>query len=61
MSNLKNNKNERNRLLSACDWWASSDLTMTQAQIDYRQALRDLTDHENWPDLLAADWPKKPE
>ena len=61
MSNLKNNKNERNRLLIACDWWASSDLTMTQAQIDYRQALRDITDHSNWPDLLSGDWPTKPE
>jgi hypothetical protein len=50
----------RNDLLQETDWWASSDLTMTQAQIDYRQALRDLPDHANWPNLQANDWPIKP-
>ena len=35
-------RKERNRLLSETDWMAVSDRTMTQAQIDYRQALRDL-------------------
>jgi hypothetical protein len=33
---------ERNRLLAQSDWMAVADRTMTQAQIDYRQALRDL-------------------
>jgi len=33
---------ERNRLLAQSDWMAVSDRTMTQAQIDFRQALRDL-------------------
>ena len=33
---------ERNKLLAQSDWMAVSDRTMTQAQIDYRQALRDL-------------------
>ena len=32
----------RNSLLYQSDWMAVSDRTMTQAQIDYRQALRDL-------------------
>lgn len=32
----------RDQLLAATDWMAVSDRTMTQAQIDYRQALRDL-------------------
>ena len=27
----------------------------------YRTALRDLSTHENWPDLEDADWPAKPE
>ena len=33
---------ERTRRLDQSDWMAVSDRTMTQAQIDYRQALRDL-------------------
>jgi len=33
---------ERTRLLDQSDWMAVADRTMTQAQIDYRQALRDL-------------------
>ena len=33
---------ERDRRLSACDWRASSDLTLTDAWKTYRQALRDL-------------------
>ena len=31
-------REERNNKLAETDWWASSDRTMTQAQIDYRQA-----------------------
>jgi len=33
----------RNQLLAETDWWASSDLTMTDAQKKYRQDLRDIT------------------
>ena len=33
---------ERNRLLAACDWRASSDLTLADDWKTYRQALRDL-------------------
>ena len=33
---------KRNQLLQQTDWMAVSDRVMTQAQIDYRQALRDL-------------------
>ena len=36
-------RSERNRLLFETDWWASSDLTMTDAQKKYRQDLRDIT------------------
>ena len=61
MSITEHNKNERDRLLTACDWWSSSDRTMTAAQTTYRQALRDITDHSNWPNLLSTDWPTKPE
>ena len=52
---------ERDHLLSATDWWATSDRTMTAEQTAYRQALRDITTHANWPNLADSDWPTKPE
>ena len=33
----------RAKMLRETDWWAVQDRTMTQAEKDYRQALRDLT------------------
>ena len=51
----------RNGLLQQTDWWAVADRTMTQAEMDYRQALRDITTHPNWPNLQESDWPTKPE
>lgn len=51
-------REERDRRLAGTDWWASSDLTMTQAQTDYRQALRDITD--NATSLDDVTWPTKP-
>lgn len=50
----------REALLSETDWWAVSDRTMTAEQTAYRQALRDITSHENFPDLNEEDWPIKP-
>jgi hypothetical protein len=50
----------RNALLSETDWWAVSDRTMTDDQTAYRQALRDITTHANWPVLNDSDWPAKP-
>jgi hypothetical protein len=35
-------REQRNQLLQQSDWMAVSDRVMTQSQIDYRQALRDL-------------------
>ena len=49
----------RNTLLSETDWWASSDLNITQDQKDYRQALRDLP--ANTSDPTNITWPEKPE
>lgn len=49
---------KRNALLAETDWWALSDLTMTQAQTDYRQALRDITNTYNSLDDVV--WPTKP-
>ena len=55
---LKELRAERDRLIAETDWWASSDLTMTQAQTDYRQALRDITD--TYQSLDTVVWPTKP-
>ena len=52
-------REERNRLLHGTDWWASNDLNITQAQKDYRQALRDLP--ANTPDPTNITWPEEPE
>ena len=49
---------ERDRLLSECDWWASSDLTITDAQKKYRQDLRDIT--KSATSLDDVTWPSKP-
>lgn len=55
---LKLLREERNRRIAETDWWASSDLTMTTAQDNYRQALRDITNH--YTDLDTVVWPTKP-
>ena len=55
---LKALRAERDRLIAATDWWASSDLTMTDAQKTYRQALRDITDDAN--SLDDVTWPTAP-
>ena len=39
---MKELREKRNRLLAATDWWASSDLVMSDERKAYRQALRDL-------------------
>ena len=54
------NRSQRDRLIGETDWWASSDLTMTSEQTEYRQALRDISSHANWPHLDWSDWPTKP-
>ena len=51
-------REERDRLISQTDWWASSDLTMTDAQKTYRQALRDIT--KSATSLDDVSWPTKP-
>lgn len=49
----------RNILLAETDWWVLPDRTPSQAQLDYRQALRDITDTYTSPDDVV--WPVKPE
>lgn len=56
----RENRRTRDALIAETDWWASSDLTMTAEQTAYRQALRDITTHANWPHLSEDDWPTKP-
>mgnify|MGYP003139049802 FL=1 len=48
----------RNKMLAETDWWASSDLTMTDAQKKYRQDLRDIT--KTATSLNDVKWPEKP-
>ena len=56
----QNNRRVRDSKLTETDWWATSDRTMTAEQTAYRQALRDITAHANWPHLNDDDWPTKP-
>ena len=59
-STAKGHRNTRASLLAETDFYALSDVTMTDAMTTYRQALRDLPSHSNWPDLEDSDWPTKP-
>jgi hypothetical protein len=54
------NRTKRDGLLAATDYFALTDVTMDAAMTSYRQALRDITAHANWPNLDEADWPAKP-
>jgi len=54
------NRTTRNKLLAETDYFALTDVTMDAAMTSYRQALRDITSHANWPNLDEADWPTKP-
>ena len=58
---------ERDRLLTACDWRASSDLTLSDDWKTYRQALRDLPasaspkiDSNGYLDFTSVNFPKEP-
>ena len=55
---MKELRRQRNEKLAETDWWAGSDHTMTTAQTNYRQALRDITD--TYSDLDTVVWPTKP-
>ena len=53
-------RNRRDSLLAETDWTGLSDVTMSAEMTTYRQALRDITTHANFPYLEEADWPVKP-
>ena len=55
------NRATRDAKLAETDFYALSDVTMSAEMTTYRQALRDITSHSNWPNLEEADWPTKPE
>ena len=52
-------RRQRNQLLDASDWRAMKDRTLPNEWRDYRQALRDITEH---PDANTAvdHWPRRP-
>ena len=54
------NRNLRDIKLAETDFYALSDVTMSAEMTTYRQALRDITSHANWPNLNDDDWPTKP-
>lgn len=54
------NRAVRDNLISVTDFYALSDVTMSAEMTTYRQALRDITTHANWPHLNDDDWPTKP-
>ena len=50
----------RDAKLAETDFYALTDVTLTAEMTTYRQALRDITTHANWPNLNDDDWPTKP-
>ena len=61
---------KRDTLLAETDWIITKEtekaardglgLQIPLVWLDYRQALRDITDHVNFPHLADEDWPVKP-
>ena len=56
----ESNRATRDSKLAETDFYALSDVTMSAEMTTYRQALRDLPSHSNWPSLNEEDWPTKP-
>ena len=54
-------RDKRNRLLAATDFYALSDVTMSEDMTTYRQELRDLTDGlTTVEEVNTVTWPTKP-
>ena len=60
-------RSRRDQLIKDTDWWTVSDRTISQAELDYRQALRDITDVDlstvdlnEQSDLIFDNWPTNP-
>lgn len=66
----EHNRKKRNDLLSETDWVATKAIDQSAQDglsvqipvvwLEYRQNLRDITTHVNWPNLTNEDWPTKP-
>ena len=58
------NRAKREALLYDSDWTQVPDSPLTDSKKAewriYRQALRDLPTHSNWPELEGSDWPTPP-
>tara|TARA_R100000458_G_C8047670_1_gene96256 strand:- start:51 stop:284 length:234 start_codon:yes stop_codon:yes gene_type:complete len=55
-------RSERNSLLAKTDWYANSDVTMSDAIKTYRQELRDITEGlTTAEEVEAVVFPNKPE
>lgn len=52
-------RRKRDQLIAETDWWVLPDRIPTQEQLDYRQALRDIT--ETYSSIDSVVWPTKPE
>lgn len=55
---MKDLRRERDRLIAETDWWVLPDRTASEAQLAYRQALRDLP--ANTSDPANPVWPTEP-
>ena len=54
-------RQDRTRRLSATDWYALQDVTMSEAMTTYRQDLRDLpAGLSTEAEVQAVSWPVKP-
>ena len=54
-------RNKRNQLLAQTDWRASSDLTLSNEWLTYRQSLRDITNGiSTVSDIESLSWPDEP-
>ena len=53
-------RTKRNTLLAETDYLALTDNTLSVTTATYRKALRDITNHVNFPYLADEDWPVKP-
>ena len=60
-------RSRRDQLIKDTEWWTVSDRTISQAELDYRQALRDITDVDlstvdlnEQGDLIFDNWPTNP-
>ena len=51
-------REERDAKLAACDWRASSDVTLSSAWTTYRAALRNLPAQAGFPNSIT--WPSEP-